>query len=412
MYKNSALNILTKTLYADEWRAQCVNLIASENAVSRYVKLCVSSDFMGRYAEGDPEDRYYQGTKYIDEIELDVSSNLKKLFGCSEVEVRPISGTQANEIVFHTLLHPGDTVMVNSTSGGGHISHYKFGSLGKITQNIIDIPLAKDGYHLDVEKTKDCIYTMKPKVIVLGKSLFLFPEPLEELKDVCYETGTVLVYDAAHVLGLIAGKRFQNPLKEGADIITASTHKTFPGTQRGVILGDSDGRVDWKRIRKTTFPGSTSNTHLNTLAGLAIAVYEMLEFGEEYADQTIKNAKALARSLDKKGFDVQAKEFDYTESHQIAVDVSKHGGGKRVAKILEENNIIVNKNLLPLERNGDPKNPKGIRIGVQEMTRFGMKEDEMEHIADLMKDALEGMNVRDEVIRFRRKYQKLCYCFD
>jgi glycine hydroxymethyltransferase len=367
----------------NEWRRNTINLIASENVMSTRARAVMGSDFAHRYAEGHPGERYYQGTDKIDEIESWIKLQLKTLFNCQHMEVRPISGTIANDAVFSRYIAPGDVVMVNSTAGGGHISHHKSGSVGKYTKNIVDFPLTPDGYHLDCEQTEKLIAKLHPRVLILGKSLFLFPEPVRELRKVCSDNGTTVIYDAAHVLGLIAGKRFQNPLAEGADIMTASTHKTFFGSQRGLIM-----------------------SNLSTTC-------EMVAFAEAYATQTVANAKALARSLSDMGFNVQAKAFDFTESHQIAIDVSELGGGNEVARILKENDIILNMNLLPFEPLEKVTNPAGIRIGVQEMTRFGMKEGEMEKIAALFRKCLKASHsVNSEVRELRSAFQKVLYSFD
>ncbi len=396
----------------NEWRLRTLNLIASENVMSERARRVLGSDFAHRYAEGHPGERYYQGTDKIDEIESWVKQQLKTLFGCQHMEVRPISGTVANDAVFSRYIKPGEVVMVNSTPGGGHISHHKSGSVGKYTRNIVDFPLTPDGYHIDCDQTYDLVKKLHPKVLIFGKSLFLFPDPVRELVDICRDNGTTIIYDAAHVLGLIAGKQFQDPLGEGADIVTASTHKTFFGSQRGVIMSNMD-RKEWWKIDKGAFPGSSSNHHLDTLVSLAITTCEMMVFAEEYTKQTITNAKTLARSLSDLGFNVQAKEFDFTESHQVAVDVSELGGGNEVARILKENDIILNMNLLPFEPLEKVTNPAGIRIGVQEMTRFGMKEKEMERIAELFKKCLkDSLSVNDEVQEFRKEFQKVQYSFD
>lgn len=396
----------------NDWRGHCLNLIASEQVMSRRARAVLGSDFAHRYAEGHPGERYYQGTDKIDTIETDLKRYLKKLFGCLHSEVRPISGTNANEAVFSRYIQPGDIVLANSTPGGGHISHQRAGSVGKFTKNVLSFPRTKDGYHIDVTRTRSLIRVIKPKLVIFGKSLFLFPEPIQELYDVCDKVNARIVFDGAHVLGLIAGKQFQNPLAEGAHILTASTHKTFPGPQRGVILSNLDGD-EWRRIDKGAFPGSSSNHHLDTLPPLLITTFEMLAFGEAYAAQVVKNAQTLAAALDKKGFDVQAKEFGFTKSHQVAVDVSRFGGGSAVSSLLRESDIIVNMNLLPFEPLAHHDNPAGIRIGVQEMTRVGMKEAEMEHVAGLMAAALiEGKRVADEVHQMRNKFQKVQYSFD
>lgn len=396
----------------NKWRSETVNLIASENVLSKRAREILGSDFAHRYAEGHPGERYYQGTEIIDEIETRLKKNIKTLFGCRQADVRPISGTVANDAIFSRYIHHGDIVMVNSTPGGGHISHHRVGSVGKYTDNIVNFPLTPDGYHIDIEHSIDLINHINPKVLILGKSLFLFPEPVKELSSICKKKGIIIIYDAAHVLGLIAGKQFQSPLNEGALLITGSTHKTFFGSQRGIVISNT-GEKDWREIDKGAFPGSSSNHHLDTLAALSMATYEMMEFGEEYSKLIISNSKALGEKMYDCGFKVEAAEFGFTESHQLAIDVSEFGGGDYIGRHLTDNNIILNMNLLPFEPLANVKNPAGVRIGVQEMTRFGMKEDEMGIIAGLLKKCIiDGKYIGDEVIEFRRQYQKINYSFD
>jgi glycine hydroxymethyltransferase len=412
MYQRNVERIEELVKQQNEWRSHTVNLIASENVMSNRARAAMGSDFTHRYAEGHPGERYYQGTEKIDEIETRVKQHLKTLFDCRHIDVRPISGTVANDAVFSRYIKSGDVVMVNSTAGGGHISHHKVGSVGKYTKNIVNFPLTKDGYHMDVDHAIYLIECINPKLLIVGKSLFLFPEPVEELANVCRDRGISIIYDAAHVLGLISGGKFQNPLIEGANLVTGSTHKTFFGAQRGVAFSNMKDS-DWARIDKGAFPGSSSNHHLDTLVPLAITAYEFLEFGEAYAEQVIKNAKALAKALYELNFDVQAEEFGFTESHQVAVNVAKLGGGDEVARILKDNGIITNMNLLPFEPLEKVQNPAGIRIGAQEMTRVGMKEDQMKTIAEMFKKCLiEGHFIGNEVKEFRNDYQIIQYSFD
>lgn len=412
MYRANTLWAEKMVQEQNEWRSRCINLIASEQVMSRRARAVMGSDFGHRYAEGHPGERYYQGTDKIDAIEDKLKRLLRMLFQCVHAEVRPISGTNANEAVFSSFIRYGDVVMVNSTPGGGHISHQRAGSVGKYTSNVISFPTVDHGYTLDVAKSAELIRRIRPKLVVLGKSLFLLPEPVEEMKEVCSRYKIPIVYDAAHVLGLIAGKQFQQPLKEGADIVVGSTHKTFFGSQRGVILSSLPNR-QWKRIDKGAFPGSSSNHHLDTLPPLFIAACEMLNFGEEYAKQVVDNAQALGAAMDAQGFDVQLKDHGYTRSHQIAVDVSAHGGGSFVSNQLKENDIILNMNMLPHEPLSHHDNPAGVRIGVQEMTRMGMKAPEMERIAELVAEAvIRNKDARAEVNAMREEFQDVAYSFD
>lgn len=412
MYERNASHIESLVRDQNAWRDSCINLIASENVTSRRVRGIMGSDFAHRYAEGHPGERYYQGTEIIDEIESDLKQHMKSLFHCKHADVRPISGTIANDAVFSRYIRSGDIVMVNSTPGGGHISHHKAGSVGKYTKNIVNFPLTSDGWHIDVDRTLELMKSFDPRILIMGKSLFLFPEPMKEIVPWCRKKGIHVIYDGAHVLGLIAGGQFQDPLAEGASIVTGSTHKTFYGSQRGVILSNLD-EEEWRKIDKGAFPGSSSNHHLETLVALTFATYEVLEFGADYARQVIANAKHFARKLYDHGFKVQAEKFGFTESHQVAIDMTEQGGGEAAARNLKDNRIIVNMNLLPFEPLDKALSPAGIRLGVQEMTRVGMKEPEMEHAAELFKRCLmEKKFIGDDVKEFRSKYQDVGYSFD
>ncbi len=412
------------------WRqTQTVNLIASENTPSTAVRGVQNSDFMGRYAEGHPNEgeqvnRYYQGTRYIDEIERMAHSEIIDLFNARQADVRPISGNAANTAIVLGLLRGGDTVIANSTDAGGHISHGPVGVLGRRIQNrgqslklggqhsinLHYLPLTEDHYHIDAQKTIELVDSLSPQLVVMGKSLFLFPEPVEEVAAFCKTKDIPLLYDGAHVLGLIAGGQFQDPLHEGATWLTGSTHKTFPGPQRGVILGNMDPDTEkkyWPAADRGVFPGSSSNHHLYSLPALLVATREMKRYGREYAAQIVRNAQALARSLDELGTPVEAREFGYTKSHMIAVKVAQWGTGVEVAKRLEANDIIVNYNMLPGDT--DPRNPSGLRIGVLEMTRFGMDEHAMGELAQLIQDAIRGQDVKSAVNSLRARFVEMKY---
>ena len=415
---------------AQTWRqTRTINLIASENTPSEAVRRVQVSDLMGRYAEGHPNqgeqvNRYYQGTRHIDQIELLAEKELKNLFRAKQVDVRPISGNAANTALALGWLRGGDTVLANSTDAGGHISHGPVGVFGRRIQNrgqvlkigseksinLHYLPLTPDHYHVDAARTIELIDQLAPQMVIMGKSLFLFPEPVEEVAAFCKTKNIPLLYDGAHVLGLIAGGQFQDPLREGATWLTGSTHKTFPGPQRGVILGNlgpEDEKKYWPAADRGVFPGSSSNHHLYSLPALVVATREMQKCGREYAAQIVRNAQALGRSLNELGTPVEARDFGYTQSHQIAVNVAESGGGVEVAKRLEANDIIVNYNMLPGDT--DPRQPSGLRVGVPEMTRFGMDERAMGELAQLMHDAIRGQNVKARVNALRGRFVEMKY---
>ncbi len=393
---------------SDAWRQGTINLIASENVLSPAARRLLDSDFHHRYAEGHPGKRYYEGTRFIDEIEDRTRRLVAEVFKADRVDVRLPSGTLANEAAFSALVPHGSTALAHGLDGGGHISHARFGALGKRAARILELPRLRDGYRLDAPRAREMIRAERPRIVVLGRSLFLFPEPVSEIREACSEAGALILYDASHVLGLIAGGTFQDPLGEGADLFTASTHKTYFGPQRGIIAARGKDEEFWKPIDRAVFPGVTSNHHLFSLPSLHAATLEMREFGAAYAQAIVRNARALAGELHRRGLPVDAADLGYTASHQVAVDVSAHGGGRDAARRLAASGIICNMNVLPGREGQTPMKPCGIRLGVQEMTRFGMGEPEMGRIAELIHACLVlGKDVEGEGRRLRSEHAEI-----
>lgn len=403
----------------NRWREnECLNMIASENVLSPLARKFLVSDFVGRYNEhgvkGEDFITHYQGVKYSSQIEKICNKIFAQRFKTKFVDTRSISGAVANLCIYQAFLKPGDFFLSPGLTAGGHVSSTQYGIAGVRGLKSISMPFNETKMQLDVDETIKLIKKLNPKLIMFGRSMILFPEPIKKIRK---HTDAIIVYDAAHVFGLIYGGFFQDPFKEGADIITASTHKTFPGPQGGIIIARKDfDKKAWEKIENAVFPGVISNHHIFRLPSLAITALEMNKFGRNYARQIIKNAKTLARELFKIGFKVLAQNEGFTESHQVIVDVKNSGGGKLVAEKLEETNIIVNKMALPYDTDKDAtRNPSGIRIGVQELTKIGMKEKEMRQIAFYIKaivfdkETLE--KIKREVIRFRRNFQKIKYCF-
>jgi glycine hydroxymethyltransferase len=415
--KSSALEGIRETFETirlqDEWRANCLNLIASENVLSPLALRAQSSDFTARYAEGHPGLRYYEGTKYIDRIETRLEAEVKGVFRCSRADVRPVSGTVANDAVFHTLIERGATVLAHGVPAGGHVSHQRYGALGKVAGTIKKLPLSKDGITVDAAKAKDLVRELRPGVLLFGRSLFLFPEPVRELREVCTETGTLILFDAAHVLGLVAGGQFQDPLREGADVMMGSTHKTFFGPQRGVVVSDTADDDLWRKVDRGVFPGATSNHHLFTLPAMLVATLEFREFGARYAADVVANAQAFARALHRRGVPALGEAMGFTRSHQVAVDASPFGGGRESTRRLCEQGIVSNMNTLPGDDPKTARDPRGIRFGVQEMTRFGATPDAMDAIAELVHACLSRKrDVSEEVRRLRSGFRTVQYTFE
>jgi len=282
-------------------------------------------------------------------------------------------------------------------------------------ENVVNFPVLKENpYKIDTEKLGELIEKHKPELVVFGKSMFLYQEPVKFVSDLVkdWEVRPVIMYDMAHVLGIYGA--FQTPLQEGADVITGSTHKTFFGPQRGIIAGNfpkgSPLRKLWLDIKGRAFPGSTSNHHLGTLLALLVAVYEMNEFKEEYQGQVRSNAKAFARALKDKGVQVEGDEKDgFTETHQVLMRVREYGLGQEIARRLEENNMVTNYQALPDDETF--LDSSGIRMGVQEMTRFGMKEKDFEVLSDFIADVvIRNKNVKEDVKEFRKNFLEMKFC--
>lgn len=440
-----ALTLLHKAIENHVWRQeQCVNLIPSENTPSRAVRLLSGSDPACRYAEHkkilafyEKEVFYYQGTKFIDQVERMLAEEMRAYFGCTEVETRTLSGQMSNMAVFSALMDWKNRfdrkneakrlgyVMNNHIIKGGHLSAQPMGALhdyiaiDPVTEKpaVVNFPVCRDNpYKMDVEETKKLIDRYRPELIIFGKSMVLHKEPVAQIRQFVDEQKipTTIMYDMAHVLGLI-GDHFQNPFQEGAEIVTGSTHKTFFGPQRGVIgvnYKEEDLKYGlWKTIESRTFPGSVSNHHLGTQLGMLMAAYEMNQFRDAYQSAIIRNAKSFARSLKSYGLDVVGDPaIDYTETHQVIVSVG-YGEGAEIAERLEQNNVIVNYQATPDEEGFTASG--ALRMGVSEMTRFGFEEKDFDQLASLMADCiLRGREIKADVERLRASHTEMRYCFD
>lgn len=440
-----AVKLLKRAEENHLWRQKrCINLIPSENTPSRAVQALCSSDPSCRYAEHkkvksfyDKDIFYYQGTGFIDEVEQLLVEELRKYFGCTEVETRVISGQMSNMCVFSALMdwknrldrkHTPQRlgyILNNHIIKGGHLSAQPMGALhdyvavDPVTERsaVVNFPVCKDNiFKIDVEETKKVIDQYRPEFIIFGKSMVIHKEPVAQIRKYVDEQKipTTIMYDMAHVLG-IAGDYFQNPFAEGAEIVTGSTHKTFFGPQRGLVAVNykpEDLKYGlWETIESRAFPGSVSNHHLGTQLGLLMAAYEMNTFKDSYQKAVVQNAKSFAKSLKKHGLDVCGDPaIDYTETHQVLVSVG-YGEGAEVANRLEKNNIIVNYQATPDEEGFTASG--ALRMGVSEMTRFGFGQKEFDQLAQLMADCiLRGKDVSEDVSRLRAGYTEMHYCFD
>lgn len=437
--------LLEKTLENTLWRQQeCINLIPSEMTISPMTRLLSVMDPAFRYAEHkkskafyDAEIFYYQGTEFIGEVERMLEDELRAFLGCDHVETRLISGQMANTAVFSAMVDYINRVdrkreprrirqvMNNHIGKGGHLSAQPMGALKDYVARderterpaVVNFPvLPENPYKMDVPATLELIDMFRPELIIFGKSMVLHKEPVSDIRAFLddQKIGSVVMYDMAHVLGLV-GPHFQQPFLEGADLVTGSTHKTFFGTQRGIVgscFKEDEERYElWEALGRRAFPGAVSNHHLGTLVGLLMAAYEMNHFKEQYQPKVIANAKAFARALSDSGLKVAGDPaIDFTETHQVVVHVG-YGRGAETARRLEANNIICNYQASTDEEGFTASG--ALRLGVSEMTRFGMEEEDFRELAGLMHDVVvNNSTVTDKVKAFRKRFSELRFCFN
>jgi aminomethyltransferase len=436
--------LLEKTVENTVWRQQeCINLIPSEMTASPMARLLSAMDPSFRYAAHkkakefyDAEIFYYPGTEFIGAVVRMLEEEMQKFLGCANVELRVISGQMANTAVFSAMvdyINRADRkveprrirqVMNNHIGKGGHLSAQPMGALKDFVARdprterpaIVNFPVLPDNRHkIDVPATLKLIDAYRPELIIFGKSMVLHKEPVAEIRQFldAQNISAMVMYDMAHVLGLI-GPHFQQPFDEGADLVTGSTHKTFFGTQRGVVgsnFKEEEERYElWEALQRRAFPGSVSNHHLGTVVGLLMATYEMNHFKDAYQAKVIANAKAFARALRDAGLNVDGDPaIDFTETHQVVVDVG-YSQGPEIASQLEANNIICN-----YQANTDEEGftaAGALRMGVSEMTRFGMEEEDFRAVAGFMRDVMvDNANVRDRVKSLRKQFTELQFCF-
>jgi len=392
----------------ERWRAEsCLNLQPSENLVSPQVKRALGSDLAGRYTlpwkgdiHGARVENAYGGTRYLDEIELAGEALAGRLFEAEHASLRPLSGHVAGMLLLLAACKKGSKVLiVDAAHGGydGYMPEYIPSILG-LGLKIDFLPFQEDAWRVDTAKAVRKVRAAKPDLVLLGASFLLFPYDMAPLRDAATDADALIGYDGSHVLGLIAGGAFQRPLPEGADLLVGSTHKSLFGPQGGLFLCNREDL--WGRAREKMLWRLFDNAHWNRIAGVAQALAEAEAFGHAYAPQVVRNAKALARALDERGFPVRFQEHGYTESHQIHLDEAGLRKSFRMtpqefSTVMEASNLIVD---------------AVARIGTNEVTRLGATEKEMVEIADLMETVVRGKSVKEDVLALRSRL-KLSYAF-
>ena len=408
--KDNFFNLLELVKKHEDWMGETINLIASENRLSPLINEVMKSDLGNRVAEGWIGERVFPGIRYYDEIERYGIELACKMFHADFADIRPISGTMANMIIYSAFTQPGDTIASISISSGAHISMAGTSPKKVFGLKIVKLPFDKKNFTIDLDASIQVIRTTRPKMLVLGGSVLLFSQPVKELAKVCKEVGTLVLFDASHVAGLIATGLYPNQLDDGADIMTMTMCKTIPGPQHAFILSRAEFA---DKIKKSTFPGFLSGHHLHETVASVLTIEELKVFGEDYTKQVLLNTKALATYLSEYGFDVLAKDKGFTETHMFLINISNILPASDAEMLLEKANIIVNRNMLP--QNSSFLHPDGLRIGAGEMTRLGAKENDMATIALLFKKLLlekeDPEEVRKEVVQFRKSLKDIHYCY-
>jgi glycine hydroxymethyltransferase len=399
------------------WRGdQCINLLAPEAPTSPVVRSLLSSEIGTRAAEGHigKVNRWFAGTKYVDEVEALCVELLKKAFNARYADHRLVASMIGNLTVYTAMTEPGDVIMSIAQPFGGHSSNRLDGPAGVRGLKIVDVPMDPIELTVDMDVFRKIAPLVHPKLIALGASMTLFPFPLKEMSEIVSEWGGKIFFDGAHQIGLIAGGQFQDPLREGAVVLTGSAGKTFSGPQSGIIVWNDPTLTE--PITHAIFPVLAATHQVNRVAALAVAAAEMIEFGSIYMAQIVHNAQALGAALEKRGIIVLGSHKGFTRTHQVIADARAFGGGLDSAHLLARANLVTNKNLIPGDKPEDWDRPGGLRLGTTEVTRYGMREKEMDAIADFIGRVLiekqSPETVMEDVIDFRQVFQTLYYNFD
>lgn len=397
----------------DAWRVgACLNLMASENTTSAGSRRLMGSFLGTRTTGGFPGVKRWPARTNvcIDEIEATIIALCSRLFGATYVEWRATSTTMANAIVMFALTRPGDVILVQSTEGGGNMNYHEQGIPRLRGLRVVKMP-AGDYFGLDVAGVRRLARRHRPKLFVIGGSKVLFPYPLHELREIADEVGATILYDAAHVGGLIAGGLFQDPLRDGAIVLSTGTHKIMGGPVGGLVMTNDADAAD--AILSLTYPSFIQTHDQAQSASVAYTLAELLEYSGAYGLQAVVNARALATALEEEGFVVLARERGYTATHQLFVDL-RAVGADRVEEACQASNILWMKTRLPEDGRADIYN--GGRLSVQEVTRQGMREPEMRLVAKWMRRcALDGEppeRIAREVAELVASFQTIAYSFD
>jgi glycine hydroxymethyltransferase len=389
---------------------ESIGLNAGTNVMNPRAASLLARSLGNRPSLGYPGDKYEMGMEFAGELEVVTEALVKRLFRAPYAEIRVGSGALANLYAFMATAKPGDRILAFPPEMGGHVTHHRAGVAGLYGLETFAVPYDGKRMAIDLDRLHREARRLQPKLITLAGSLCLFPYAVREAREIADAVGAYLLYDAAHMGGIIAGGCFQQPLAEGAHLMTMSTYKAYGGPAAGLVL--TTEKVLAERLDQIAYPGVTANFDLGKTAALAIATLDLIEHGRGYATMCIENAKALAGALAAEGLPVHGVEGrGHTESHHLALHAAPFGGGQTASKRLAHANVLLCGIGLPIDPVEGDLN--GIRIGTQEITRFGFKPKDMPQIARFIARVFRGnedpAQVRPEVIEYRRAFQQLYY---
>ena len=400
----SRLTALNRRIYERE----CFNLNPAGNAMNPRAEAFLAEGLGSRPSLGYPGDKYEMGLEAVEQIEAITAELCAEIFQAKYAEIRVASGAMANLYAFMATCKPGDAIIVPPASIGGHVTHHMAGAAGLYGLVIHEAPVDAANFTVDLEGLRKLARSLKPKLMTIGGSLNLFAHPVKEVRAIADEVGALVMFDAAHLCGMIAGRAWANPLLEGAHLMTMSTYKSLGGPAGGLIVSNDASLA--QRLDAIAYPGMTANFDVAKSAALALTMLDWREHGQDYAKAMVRVAKALAQELDKNGVPVFAGAGGLTASHQFAVKAEKFGGGQTASKKLRKANLLVSGIGLPIPAVAGDLN--GIRFGTPEIVRWGVGEQDAPQLAGFVASALashDPASIASDVSQFRAKFNTLHY---
>jgi glycine hydroxymethyltransferase len=382
---------------------ECVNLNPAANVMNPAAEALLAAGLGSRPSLGYPGAKHQAGLEAIEEIEIIAAEHAAEAFRARCVDVRCLSGVTANLAVFLSVAAPGDTIIAPPPSIGGHASHLAHGAAGSFGLRVHPAPIEAGRYSVDLTRLREDAIRLRPKLIVIGGSLNLWPPPAREVRRIADECGALVLYDAAHVAALIVGGVWPQPLADGAHVVATSTYKSLGGPPGGLIITDDSELAS--RIDRVVYPGLTANFDVGRIAALAVTFLDLKTHGKSYADAMLLASRTLAEALDQQGIAVFGRDHGFTGSHQFALEGEPYGGAPIAVATLRRANLLASSIGLPFDR-------IGIRMGTPELVRRGMSPENMIELAELIGSALRGRNQEStaaEVSAFRRRFSGVAY---